>query len=69
MILRPNDVSDGERGGPVVSTSAYLALLLVLVDVREEIFRELESDGEENKQRIEDLGVQGLMTALDLYLA
>lgn len=39
----------------------YLTLLLILVNVCEEIFRKLESDGKENEQRVEDLSVQSLM--------
>lgn len=41
----------------IILIRVYLALLGVLMQVREEVLWKLESDGEENKERIQDLGV------------
>lgn len=59
VILAFGDVSKEWNSSLIISF--YLALLGVLVQVREEVFRKFESNSEENEEWIENLGVQSLM--------
>lgn len=55
VILLRSDVSGEEDDRNIVCM--YLAFLVVLMNICEEIFRELESDCEKNEQRVKDLCV------------